>query len=179
LVAFIRKALFHPPGTQFVSTPKEEEEMVRSKGVKKVLSITEVQNIKDEQRDLQIALNEAEGAGTGTPAEEIDKSAIKNEIRRFDRILEEAAPGRVSSARKDSLATREKEMIEQFREGLPTRYEMDHPAKCPGAVRKHQKWSDKNKPLMNEWRNIQRTLRPGEERSIEQLRKDGSRSKYI
>ena len=153
--------------------------MVRSKGTEKVLSITEIQNIKDEKRDLQIALNEAEGAGTGTQAEQIDKAAIKNQIRRYDQVLEENAMHSVSGSKKDAMVKREKELEGLFREGLPSKYEMDHPSKCPGAVRKHQTWSAKTKAFIHEWRNIQRTLRPGEERSIEQLRKDGSRSKYI
>jgi len=124
-------------------------------------------------------LQESEGAGIGTAAEQLDKSMIKRQIRRFDRVLEEATPGRLTGQQKDALSKREKELIDKFQEGLPTRYEMDHPAKCPGAVKKHQRWSSTNKHLISEWRNIQRTLRPGEEISIEQLRKDGARSKYI
>jgi hypothetical protein len=128
---------------------------------------------------LQNVLDESEGAGIGTQAEQMDKAVIKSQIRRFDRVLEEAKPGRLSGTQKDALVKREKELIEFFQQGLPTKYEMDHPGKCPGAVRKHQRWSSRCKPYINEWRNIQRTLRPGEEVSIEQLRKDGSRSQYV
>jgi len=49
---------------------------------------------------------------------------------------------------------------------------MDHPAKCPGAVRKHMKWLNVNNEFIEEWRNLQRLLNPGEEESIEMLRKD-------
>lgn len=128
---------------------------------------------------MQSALQEAETAGVGTAAEQIDKSAIKHQIRRLDLVLEHSKPGRLSGQQKDVLVKREKELIDIFQIGLPTKYEMDHPGKCPGAVRKHQRWSDSNKRLITEWRNIQRLLRPGEEISIEQLRKDGARSQYV
>ena len=152
----------------------------KKKAVKKqkVLSQTEVANIKEERKDLQDTLASAEGTGIGTPAEQINKSLIKSQIERFDKIIEEAKPGRLTGMQRDALGKREKELENFFQVGLPTRYEMDHPAKCPGAVRKHMAWTQRTKVLVKEYRDIQRLLRPGEERSIEQLRKDGARSQY-
>lgn len=124
-------------------------------------------------------LAESEKAGIGTPAEQLDKGVIVKQINRFDRLLEEAKVGNLTGSQKDALVKREKELIDFFRIGLPTRYEMDHPAKCPGAVMKHRKWELRTKKFIPEWRNLQRLLRPGEEIHIEQLREDGSRSKYV
>ena len=152
--------------------------MVRGKTrTQKVLSQTEVQNIQEEKRELEGALVEAEQA-TGA-ARQIDRSSIVSQISRFDKLLEEAKPGRLTGLQRDALAKRETELETFLQDGLPTRYEMDHPAKCPGAVRKHMKWTTRCKGLIKEYRDVQRLINPGEEKSIEQLRKDGSRSKYI
>jgi len=123
-------------------------------------------------------LAESEAAGIGTPAEQINKSLLKAQVKRFDRIIDEAKPGRLTGAQRDALVKREAELENSLQKGLPTRYEMDHPAKCPGAVRKHMRWSQTNKHLVREYRDIQRLIRPSEEKSIEQLRKDGARSQY-
>ena len=56
--------------------------------------------------------------------------------------------------------------------GMPTRYEMDHPARCPGAVRKHLAWLSRNNPLIERYVEIQKILRPEEPKSVEALRKD-------
>lgn len=128
---------------------------------------------------MQDVLDESESAGAGTPAEQIDKGMIKSQISRFDRLIDEANPGNLTGTQRDVLSKREKELEEFFQVGLPTRYEMDHPAKCPGAVRKHMRWSTRCKALITEYRNVQRLLNPGEERSIEQLRRDGARSQYV
>jgi hypothetical protein len=55
---------------------------------------------------------------------------------------------------------------------MPTRDEMNHPAKNPGAVRKHMRWDVRNKPLIERFRTIQRLINPDEPESIENLRKD-------
>jgi len=85
----------------------------------------------------------------------------------------------LAQRKRDALHKREKELEVFFQEGLPTRYEMDHPSKCPGAVRKHMAWIQRTKLLVKEYRDVERLLRPGEERSVEQLRKDGARSEYV
>ena len=150
--------------------------MVRGKGIqKRVMSTTEVQSINEEKNDLEITLREAEGVGIGTSAEQIDRASIKRQISRLERCLEESKPGKLTAMQKDALAKREKELEDILRVGIPTRYEMDHPAKCPGDVRKHMSWLVKNKENIKEYRNIERTLRPGEGKSPEQLRQDGKR----
>jgi len=141
---------------------------------KQVLSTTEIAGLKSEKRELEGALKEAEGYGAGTAGEQLDKSKIKAEIRHYEDEIHAGTPGRLAGKTKDSLVREERELEERFQIGLPTRYEMNHPGKCPGAVRKHMHWLNENeKPgFVDRYRKIQRTLRPGEERSIETLRKD-------
>lgn len=148
--------------------------MVRGKKkvAEKVLSQTEVATLADERKSLQADLKEAEGFGEGGPGSQFDKSRIKSQINRLDHAIEDASPGRITGAQRDAFSKRIQELKEIFVVGLPTRWEMDHPAKCPGAVRKHRKWLEMNNPNIIEWRNLQRLLNPGEEESIETLRKD-------
>jgi len=141
---------------------------------KPTLSVTELDGLKSEKRDLEGALADAEGFGAGTAGEQIDKSKIKAEIAYYDREIHEGSPGRLTDKKKDSMYREEKQLEEQFQKGMPTRFEMNHPGQCPGAVRKHKFWLNQNEKsgLVNRYREIQRSLRPGEEKSIETLRKD-------
>lgn len=141
---------------------------------KQVLSVSELDGLKSEKRDLENTLADAEGFGTGTAGEQIDKSKIKAEIAHYEHEIQAGSPGRITGKTKDNLFREEKQLEEQFRKGMPTRYEMDHPGKCPGAVRKHMHWLNENEKsgYVDQYRQIQRTLRPGEEKSIETLRKD-------
>ena len=146
----------------------------RAKRKKQVLSTTELAGLESEKRELEGALKEAEGYGEGTPGAQLDKSKIQAEIKHYENEIHAGTPGRITGKTKDSLYREEKELEEVFQKGLPTRYEMDHPGKCPGAVRKHMFWLNENEKSgrVSRYREIQRTLRPGEERSIETLRKD-------
>jgi len=147
--------------------------MVRAKKKKReVLSQTEIGNLQEEKKSLEQDLKEAEGYGTGGPGSQFDKSRIKSQIDRLDYAIHEASPGRLTGAQRDAFAKRIEKLKEIFQINMPTRYEMDHPAKCPGAVRKHMKWLNVNNEFIEEWRNLQRLLNPGEEESIEMLRKD-------
>lgn len=141
---------------------------------KKVLSTTELANLESEKRELEGTLRDAEGYGAGTAGASLDTNKIKAEIAHYDKEIHAGSPGRIQGKTKDSLVREERELEERFQIGLPTRYEMNHPGKCPGAVRKHQRWILQNeKPgYVSRYVEIQRTLRPGEEKSIETLRKD-------
>lgn len=141
---------------------------------KNVLSQVEIGNLKEERAELQGTLNEAEGYGAGTAGEQIDKAKISAEITRYDNAIEAGSPGRVTAKTKDSMYREEKELEEQFKKNMPTRWEMDYPHKNPGAVRKHKAWLNANEKTgyINKYRQIQRILRPGEEKSVESLRKD-------
>ena len=139
-----------------------------------VLSVGEINNLREEKAELEVALSDADGYGAGTAGEQIDKSKIKAQIAHFDREIEAGSPGRITGKTKDSLYREERELEERFVKGLPTRWEMDMPHKNPGSVRKHQAWLAHNQKTgyVERYRQIQRTLRPGEEKSIEALRKD-------
>jgi len=147
----------------------------RTKELKPTLSETEVQGLKDDRAELNQDLREAEGFGVGTAGEQIDKSKIKAQIAHYDREIEKATPQRMTSKTKDSLAREARELEEFFKRGMPTRWEMDHPAKCPGAVRKHMNWLNEcEKPgYIERYRQIQRIINPGNELSVEALRKEG------
>ena len=141
---------------------------------KPVLSTVEISGLKDERGELEHTLKEAEGYGQGGPGSQFDSAGIKKQISRFDHEIEAGSPGKITSKTKDGMWREEKQLEEQFEKGLPTRYEMSHPGKCPGAVRKHMAWLNNNEKtgFVDRYREIQRTLRPGEEKSIETLRKD-------
>jgi hypothetical protein len=146
----------------------------RGKPLPNVMSQTEIQNLQEEKKELEHSLKEAEGYGSGTAGEAIDKSKIKAQIAHYDREIANAGPGRMTGRTKDSLAREAKELEEQFKKNMPTKFEMDHPAKCPGAVRKHMAWLNVNEKTgyIERYRTIQRIINPGMEESVESLRKE-------
>lgn len=142
--------------------------------VKQVLSVSERENLEEEKRDLEGSLKQAEGYGVGTPGAQIDVGAIKSQINRVDAAIHESTPGRLTGPQKDALQKEALALADKFLNGLPTKYEMDHPAKCPGAVRKHMSWLVKFEKtgMIDRYRNIQRLINPGQELSVEALRKE-------
>ena len=147
--------------------------MVRGKGtMKKVLSYSERQAIGDEKKELESVLREKQDYGHGTTASNIDEGALKRQVSRLDQVLAEGAVPRVSGSNKDRMASRSREIEEILKIGMPTRYEMDHPAKSPGAVRKHMSWDARNRANIEEYKQIQRTLNPDAPVNIEELRRE-------
>ena len=148
--------------------------MVRGKGGSKMLTEGERSDIKGQRQEAVATLNEIEKFGKGTAAEAIDKSRVKKEINRYDQILEEGAVPNVRGTTKDKLAKEAKAIEESIQEGMPSRYEMDHPAKCAGAVHKHINWSKKNDPAIRRYKEIQRVLHQGDPTAgdIERLRRE-------
>ena len=151
--------------------------MVRSKGStatvekKEILSQSELQGLQEEKRDLENSINDArESQGA---SRNIDVAAAQAKIRRIDHAIEIRTPDNVRGLKKDSLVREEREIEDKLIEGMPTRYEMEHPNKCPGAVRKHMSWDFRNKALIQRYVEIQRVLRPEEPKSIEELRTEG------
>ena len=149
----------------------------RGKGVAanaEVLSVNELDGLREERQDLERSLREGEGFGTGTAGEAIDKVAMQRRIHSIGQQIIDGTPGKMTGKQIDSLSRESKELEAQFKKGMPTRYEMAHPGKCPGAVRKHMKWLNENEKTgyVDRYRTIQRILNPGEEHSIETLRKD-------
>lgn len=136
------------------------------------MSPSERQSLEGEKKELETTLSEVEGAGRGTPAEQIDRSRLKGEIAKIDSAIQARTPGRVVGSQKDKLAKEEKALEAEISSGMPSWYEMRKPSRNPGAVRKHMHWCDRNQSNIERYREIQRTLRPEDPKSIENLRKD-------
>ncbi len=151
--------------------------MVRAKGnsavaekPKEILSYTERAGLEDQKKELQSAIRESEDKDR---AMGIDINEAKRKIQNIDRAIEDRSVDEARGVSKDKLVREERE-IEDFlvSSGMPTRYEMDHPARCPGAVRKHLKWLDRTRKAVGRYVEIQKILRPEEPKSVEALRKD-------
>lgn len=148
--------------------------MVRGKGTKKqeFLSTTEKDVLAGQRADLVTQLKDLNEFGQGTAAAQIDKGSIQKQIDRIDRTIDERQPPKISGSRKDELIKEAGDIEEKLRIGMPTREEMNHPAKNPGAIRKHMKWLERNNPLIERYRTIQRLVNPDEPKSVESLRVD-------
>lgn len=147
--------------------------MTRGKGkVKEILSKAEEELLRSEQRDLQGALRETEQYGIGTAAEQIDKDKIKKQITGIDRAIAERQAPKLKGMEKDAMAQEAEQIEAELREGMPTREEMRHPGRNPGAVRKHMSWDKRNSDKIERYRYIQKCLNPDEPRSIENLRRE-------
>lgn len=144
----------------------------KAKGPVEFLSKTERDVLDEQKKDLQTQLKDIKEFGAGTPASQMDSSAIQNQIKRIDKVIEEREAPKVSGTRKDELYKECQQIREVLVQGMPTKYEMDHPAKCPGAVRKHLNWLRKNTTLIERHRTIQRLINPDEPESVEDLRKE-------
>lgn len=127
----------------------------------------------DQKRELEDTLKEVDNFGQGTSAEQLDKENIKRQIRRIDNAIESRSVPEPQGKEKDSLIRECLHLEERFKQGLPTKYEMDHPAKCPGAVRKHMAWLDRNREYIKRWRYLQNVINPDNPKSIEELRESG------
>ena len=145
--------------------------MVRGQGRKKELySSSDIQTLKDEKRELETSIQEAEQARGAIRG--VDIPRMKQEISRIDEKIHEGTPGRIRGGDKDALAKEERELEDKISAGMPSRYEMRKPTENPGAVRKHLEWDKRNKENIQRYVQIQRMLRPEEPKSIEVLRKD-------
>lgn len=150
--------------------------MVRGQGKSAVqerpqetLSKTEIQGLENEKRELESVIKEAEDKDRAVG---VDINQIRRKIQNIDNAIEERMPDTARGVKKDSLIREEREIEDKLVDGMPTRYEMDHPARCPGAVRKHLKWLSVNKSRIERYVQIQRIIRPDDPKSVEALRKD-------
>ena len=149
--------------------------MVRAtKKKKEFLSPSERQGLEDDKREVESQLKELdqEGYGAGGPGSQIDRSKLSNEIKRIDTAIQERTPGKLRGIEKDKLYKREQEIEEQLMEGMPSWYAMRNPTKNPGVVRRHMEWLRVNDAIIQEYRTIQRQLRPFDPKSYEELRKE-------
>ena len=147
--------------------------MVRGKGAvlapKEILSSSEIAGLRDEQKELESTIRESED---GDRAVGVDISALKRRSAQIEHAIETRTPEEAKGKAKDSLVREERELEDFIANGMPSRYEMDHPARCPGAVRKHQMWCNRTDKAVRRYVEIQKILRPGEPKSVEALRKE-------
>lgn len=148
--------------------------MVRSrgKGPVELLSKSEREGLENQKAELESQLKELDEFGQGTPAAQMDKAEIKRQIARIEKALAARETPHVTGAKKDELIKEAHEIEEKLRDGMPTRDEMNHPARYPGAVRKHLNWLKRNAALIERYRHIQLLVNPDQPESVETLRKD-------
>jgi len=146
--------------------------MTRGKGKAKILSQGERESIVGLKQEAESNLREAKQYGAGTQATGIDQSKIVAEIKHYDKVLAEGTAPKVRGSVKDEMRAEVKELQAKLQAGLPTRYEMDNPGRCPGAVHKHLNWMKRNDSNVARFREIQRTLEPDDPTAtdIERLR---------
>ncbi len=148
--------------------------MTRGKG-KQVLSPSERESLLDEKRELENALKDAESGeyGKGTSAA-VDTTALKRQIAGIDQALEKGEAPKLSSQERAAMAKEAEVLKERIIQGMPTRYEMDHPAMCPGAVRKHMNWDKRTQADRARYRFIMQNLDPEDPTSadLEKFRKE-------
>lgn len=148
--------------------------MTRGKG-KHILSFSERESLLDEKRELEVALREAEsgeyGRGTGVS---IDTQAIKRQIARIDEVLEKGGVPKLTPQKREELAKEAAMLKERFTQGMPTRDEMDHPARHPGAIKKHLIWDKRTHTDRARYRDIMQMLNPDDPTAtdIEKFRKE-------
>ena len=141
---------------------------------KEYLSPSEREGLEDDKRELEVQLKEIdqEGYGAGGPGSQVDKSRLQREIGQIDTAIHSRSPEKLRGVEKDRLYKREKELEEVLAEGMPSWYAMRNPTKNPGVVRKHMAWLNRNNAAIEEYRQIQRQLRPFDPKSYEELRKE-------
>jgi len=90
-----------------------------------------------------------------------DRGAMSAAARNLANRLDADAPPEMDAAQRDAVARRERELREQWLEGMPSKMEM---RKCPpGAIGKHREWEKRNKHRITEWKNLRRLQNLGNE----------------
>lgn len=90
-----------------------------------------------------------------------DKGEARKQWMRLKKNLDDQAPRPPQSGKEEGdLVKREKSLLDEILEGMPSQEEMRKAP--PGAVDKHVGWERRNKPKILEWKNIRLRLRPGE-----------------
>lgn len=105
-----------------------------------------------------------------------DKGAVAEQLRRVKRQLDAQQPTPFRSEEIDRAIRREAELRDEISKGMLSHEEMRK--NPPGAVDRHRAWERRSKPLINEWKNIQRRLHAGddseESASVERFRPTNS-----
>ena len=137
-----------------------------------IMSASELQGLKEEAKESSSMLKtmEDEGYGKGTRADEmLDKGAIRSNIKKYDMLLDKYRPRKITGKAKDKLASRAQELGAFIQDGMLTREETrDH-----GMAYKNLAWEQKKAAAIQEWKQCQRRLEPGDPSAsnVERLRR--------
>jgi len=153
--------------------------MTRGKGINPVtgvarsLTIGERQDIVGQRQEAEATLKFV-NENPAAVAPGVDKARLKKEIERYDNILHEGTAQKVSGLNKDKLIKEAQRLRDEIKQNMPTREEMDHPAKNPGAVSKHMMWNKRNQKNIEQYKQIQRQIEPDDPTatSVENLRRN-------
>lgn len=147
--------------------------MVRAKG-KHILSPSEISALQSDKQEIDAQIKSVEGReyGSGNMGANVDVGRLKEQSKHLGDRIREGSPGHISGAAKDQLARRASELESQIKQGMPTREEMLRPMRHPGSIRKNQMWEKRNRGAINEYKQVQRQLNPGDPTcsNIERLR---------
>jgi hypothetical protein len=144
-------------------------------GLDRSLTLGERQDIMTQKTEAEATLRYAtENQYAPGAAGTINKEKLKSDINRYDAILSEGAPAKLSGLKRDALIREAKELEEKLKENMPTTEEMNHPAKNPGAVQKHIKWEGRNLQNIKRYKEIMRQLEPDDptNTSLDKLRRE-------
>ena len=90
-----------------------------------------------------------------------DKGEVSRKLRRVRKTVEDQLPQPpVSGEEEGRMVRRSTDLLNTITVGMPSQEEMRKAP--PGAVDKHMKWEARNKRLIQEWKNLQLRLKPGE-----------------
>ena len=140
--------------------------MTRSKGknpitgLERSMTSAELDDIRGMKQEAEATLKHVETHNVGGAGEAIDKGRIRQEIARYDAIINAGSPKVARGLSKDRMVAEAKELEAAMQKNMPSRFEMDHPERNPGAVQKHLKWEKRNMANIPRYKEIMRTLEP-------------------
>lgn len=143
--------------------------MVRGKG-KRILSVSERMQLEDEKRDAEGLLKTAQEEPGFKRS--VDQAALQSQIKHFDKELHDGKAPILTAVKKDNAWKEMKELEGTLKEGMPTRAEMAHPGRYPGAVNKHMSWDKRNRDNIMRYKTLARQLEPEAPANYESLRRD-------
>ncbi len=118
---------------------------------KPLLRLHQVQELREEEARIE-GIFRAPSYQTGG----VDKAEAARRLRRIQKQLSEETPRPYARDDLDAARRRRDALQAEFTQGMPTQAEMRR--NPVGAVDKHMAWEKRNKPKINEWRNIQYRL---------------------
>ncbi len=150
--------------------------MVRGKGgMDRSLTQGEIQDIKGQKSESEATLRYLEQNPGASRQDSVDKARLQREIQHYDGVLQQGTPKTPRGVNKDAMVKEAQELEVRIKTGIPTRAEMDHPAKHPGAIHKHLNWSKRTDTDVRRYKEIQRRLHPEDPTAtdVERFRAEG------